>query len=315
MADENSTPPPAPKADRQVIWLAVFGMLSLLLLALAALGMAFLTGKNAQTPQPSISVVNASNNAPSTGSGPAAPEKETPKGRPERPPQPEAGRQNDAQRSPAQALPGSPLERGGAGKGKREPAAQAIRADTQSPPYYATLSNSTRVQIRARGLPAGPGKLSGPVPFRVADWSSVYASVPGADTASYSYLPDVTYQSSSGKGQRLALAVSNPRKTSAVNQLRAPKGFQFLVAEIRIENLGSTNMAVEPDMFEVQDSEQVIYLPNPELLSANFPASGLAPSGSAGFTAAFLVPADASLSALLAHEPGDGLIRSPLNPR
>jgi len=135
------------------------------------------------------------------------------------------------------------------------------------------------------------------------------------DKEAYSYLPEVAYKPSSGKGQILSLSVSNPRKTSMVNALRAPKGFQFLVAEIKVKNLSKAPVTVDPDVFEIQDSDHVPYLPNPELLSADCPQAPIGPGASGGFTAAFLVPADASLVALVAHEPGDGLISSPLNPK
>ena len=310
MADE---PTIRDSKSQPMFWLAFAALFAMLLLALAALN---LVSKNANPPQ--ITITNASNNQeahPAAGPAVAA----TPASRPDK--GGEAHRMSGQVMGGADALPGPVIP---PMTGRREGASQAVRADTQSPPYYATLSPVAKVQFRVRSLPGGPAGMNGPVPFRVRAWTSgpdgrvagVQASVPeGGDQAAYSYLPEVAYQPSAAKGPVLQVKLANPRKTSLVNALRAPFGFQFFVAEITAGNVGAEAIRLEPDMFEIQDSDHVPYLPNPELLSADFPQGPLGSQASARFTAAFLVPADASLVALVAREPGDGLISSPLTPR
>jgi hypothetical protein len=316
MADEEpSTVKSAPQVERQVLWLAIIGMAALLLLALAALGMAFFLGRN----QPLISITAGNNSQTSSSMAPAPPPATPPPAaRPDKGGEPGAHRMSGAIAVGPDILPDAL-----ALQDKRE-AAPPLRADTQSPPYYSTLSPVAKVLLRVRLLPNGPQGLRGPVPFRMHEWqpgsdgrvASVEASVPGAgpsdDQELYSFLPEVDYKSSAGKGHILSLKVGHPRKTSLVNALRAPKGFQFLVAEIRAGNLSQEPISLDPDMFEVQDSDHVPYLVNPELLSADFPQAPIAPGEAGTFIAAFLVPSDASLQALVAREPGDGLISSPL---
>lgn len=327
MADEPpNTSNSAPKVDRQVLWLAIAGMAGLLILALAALGMAFFLGRN----QPLIAI-NAGNNSQttsSTNSSPAAAGASggtsQPQWRPDRSGDAEAHRMTGQMVGAPEMLPGA-LATPTAVAGKREGAALSIRVDTQSPPYYTTLSPVAKVLFRVRMMPEGPSHLNGPVPFRVRPWqpapdgrvASVEASIPSVneDQNLYSFLPEVTYKASSGKGKILLVDISNIRKTSMVNDLRAPKGFQFLVAEIHARNVSKNPFTLDPDMFEIQDVDHVPYLVNPELLSADFPQTPIAPGQSGNFTASFLVPADASLVSLVAREPGDGLIASPLNPQ
>jgi hypothetical protein len=323
MADEQpDSSNSAPKVDRQVLWLAIAGMSGLLILAIAALGMAFFLGRN----QPLISITagnnsqtsssNTLNPAPSPGAAPTP----QPQLRPDHGVEAEAHRMNGQITGAPNVLPGA-----FAVSGTRGEAPLTTRADTQSPPYYTTLSPVAKVQFRVRVMPVGPSQLQGPVPFRTHPWQTdadghvagVEATVPGADSDqdSYSFLPEVSYKASSGKGKVLSVSISNPRKTSMVNDLRAPKGFQFLVTDIRALNISSAPFTLDPDMFEIQDSDKVPYLVNPELLSADFPQSPIAPGQAGSFTASFLVPADASLVAFVAREPGDGLISSPLRPQ
>ena len=321
MADEaQNAPTPDPKAPQPMFWLAFAALFSMLLLAVVALT---LVSKNSGAPQ--ISITNASNNKEEhvAVAPPAAPSAPSPAWRPDRGTDPDAHRMSGQMVGAPEMLPGA-LATPTIVAGKREGASQAIRADTQSPPYYSTLSPAVKVQFRVRGLPGGPSGLNGPVPFRVHAWvaqpdgrvPAVEASVPQAEnTEAYSYLPEIAYKPSMGRGAILGVSISNPRKTSVVNTLRAPKGFQFLVAEIQAKNLSKAPISIEPDMFEIQDSDKVPYLPNPELISADFPQAPIAPQKAGKFTAAFLVPADASLVALVAREPGDGLISSPLNPK
>lgn len=311
------------KAPQPMFWLAFAALFGMLLLAIVALMMA---SKNSSVPQ--ITITNASNNKeerpvmpqPVQVAAPAAP---TPIGRPDKSVDPDAHRMSGQMAGAPQQLPGA-LATPTIVAGRRDGAALPVRADPNSPPYYATLSPSSHVKFRLRGLPGGPSHLNGPVPFRVHAWeagtdgrvSAVEASVPGSeDPERYSYLPETKYRASKGRGRLMGITVSRARKTSVVNDLRAPKGFQFLVADISAKNLSKDDFSVDPDMFEIQDSDRVPYLPNPELLSADFPQSPIAPQASGKFTAAFLVPADASLTALVAREPGDGLISSPLNPQ
>lgn len=316
MADEqqpasNAVPS---QAMGQAFWLAVAGMICLLVLAVAALLMAFLMGRD-QPGAPSVTITNNSNNveAQNSPSLPAA----TP-GPVNRPAKPADASRNSEQMAGAPAfLPGPTGDK----KTLRENAAQVIRADTQSPPYYSTLTPVSKVHLRI--APDGPTGLRGPMPFRVRHFNpgadgrvaSVSAGVPVAGQEdAYSFLPDVVYRPSAAKGAGLSVEVHNPRKTSTVNDLRAPKGFQFFVAELRTSNGGETAIPFEQDMFEIRDAEQVVYLPNPELLGQGFPAA-LAPGGKANFMTAYLVPADAGLSSLVTTEPGGALLTSPLTPR
>jgi hypothetical protein len=311
MADE---PTIRESKNQPIFWLAFAALFSLLFLAVAALTL--MSKNSGSAPINNNYVTNQLPAAPSPISavGPPAPASRPDKGG-------EAHRMSGQVMGGSDALPGPVIP---PMTGRREGASQAVRADTQSPPFYATLSPAAKVQFRVRGLPGGPAGMNGPVPFRVRAWTSgpdgrvagVQASVPeGEDQAAYSYLPEVAYQPSSAKGPILQIKLSNPRKTSLVNALRAPAGFQFFVAEISATNVGADPIRLDPDMLEIQDSDRVPYLPNPELLSADFPQGPLGSQASARFTAAFLVPADASLVALVAREPGDGLISSPLTPR
>jgi hypothetical protein len=324
MAEESgNNPNPQPKAESQLLWMAVFGMGSLLMLALAALGMAFFLSR---TPQPqaaspaSPQVVNNNYIGSQAAEGGAqVPATPGPSLRPDKPGA--ANRVNGSVPGPAGELPGNyvPVE---PSRGRRDDAPMPLRVN--SPPYYATVSFPANVRFRIRVLPSGPGKLSGAVPFRVRAWqpgadgrvAGVEASVPNQEDAeNFSYLPEVAYKASNANGQLMSVEIRNPRKSSVVNDLRAPKGFQFFVAEITVKNLSNAPLKLDGDMFEIQDSDHVPYLPNPELLGANFPSAPLASSSQADFMAAFLVPADTNLSALVAREPGDGLISSPLNPQ
>ena len=75
------------------------------------------------------------------------------------------------------------------------------------------------------------------MPFRVREYqaaadgrvASVVAQEPVAGQEdNYSFLPDVSFKASKAKAKGLAVDVNGVRKTSVVNSLRAPKGFQFL---------------------------------------------------------------------------------------
>jgi hypothetical protein len=186
----------------------------------------------------------------------------------------------------------------------------------QAAPYYATLSPVAKVQFRVRGLPAGPANMKGPVPFRVRQYqaaadgrvAAVYADKPAAGQknadAAYSFLPDKVFSPSASKGKGFSVNVVAPRKSSMVNGLRAPKGFQFFVAELLVDNFGSQPLSLDPDAFEVRDSEALGYPGAPELLGATFPRQPMPGGAKANFQVAFLVPADVSLVALVTTEPG-----------
>ncbi len=306
MADESPTS--NQDASRHTFWLAVAGMACLLLLALAALGMSFFLGRN-QSPAVTVSQVNNANQGGTpAATAPAA------LNRPDKPSETAASR--SAQVQGTVKLPGA------GDKTVREGAALSVRADTQSPPFYSTLTPASKVHLRV--APQGPTGLSGAVPFRVRQFQpgpdgrvpGVLAAVPPAgQEAQYSFLPDVTFLPAASKGARLSIEISGPRKTSTVNELRAPKGFQFFVAEIRASNLGDAEIPFQPDMFEIRDSEQVAYLPNPELLGQGFPARALAAGASASFMTATLVPDDAALALLAALEPGGAVLTLPLAPK
>jgi hypothetical protein len=317
MAEDSSSPNPGSRVDRHVVWVAVVGMAGLLILSLAALGMAFFLGRS----QPLINITAGNNSeAGASGMQTTAALSPQPAQRPDQASNAPQGSRLSGQfplnvRSLPNALDQSP---------ERSDDGLPTRADTQSPPFYSTVSPVAKVYFRVRPMPDGPGGLKGPIPFRVHEWqpdaqgnvATVAASVPtgASDQEQFSYLPEVDYKTSSGKGKVLSVHLMNPRKVSVVNELRAPKGFQFLVAQIQVGNISKSPYQLDPGIFEIQDSDHVPYLLNPELLSSDFPQAPLDPGKSAMFTASFLVPADASLSSLASHEPGDGLVFSPLNP-
>ena len=270
-------------------------MSCLLLLALAALATAFLLGRN----QPLIAINNGSNNQG------ALPAQET---RPVTNSSPASGIVSSANRAPAAVN------------------RMAAPSGAQVPAYYATLNPVSKVQFRVRGLPGGPVNMKGPVPFRMRQYQAaadgrvvtVYADKPvvgqkDAD-AVYSFLPDVSFSPSASKGKGISVNVVAPRKSAMVNGLRAPKGYQFLVAELLVSNFGSESLALDPEAFEVRDKEDISYLVNPELLGAGFPRQPLPGGAQASFQIAFLVPADATLVSLVTTEPDGAEQISALHP-
>jgi hypothetical protein len=329
MADElHTSQSPSPRAEspapQAMFWLACAAMFGMLVLA--ALALIILSRNSGQAPAPvPITISNIGNTLQEHPASPAPMPEPAPAWRPDRASEPDAHRMSGQMVGAPQMLPGA-LATPTPVSGTREDAAKVIRADTQAPPFYSTLSPVAKVMFRVRGLPGGLTGLKGPIPFRIHEWqpmpdgrvAAVEASVPQSaapDEAQYSYLPEFDYKSSSGKGKILGITLNNPRKNSVVNELRAPKGYQFLVADIAAKNLSHDPISLDPDMFEIQDSDHIPYLPNPELLSADFPQAPIQPQKTGSFTVAFLVPADASLVSFVAREPGDGLISSPLNPR
>ncbi len=304
---ENSMPNSAAPADTRVVWLAAAGMICLLLLAVVSLIVAFMLQKSVV---PAAAPVTTAQSAPininidSNNQGPLAkvePVKPDPMLRPDK--SSEKGSRLSGQVS---AAPAGPLP----GKSQSQPTRAEKPSDASG-----TLPIG-KVYIRVRSPINQPTGIKGTVPFHVGPdgRANIYAAVPqGGDEASFSYLPDVVYRpSSSNQGQSMSLRVSSPRKTSAIGQLRAPSGFQFFTADVEVSNGGSQGLLLEADLFEVRDADHVPYLPNTELLAASFP-SRLAAGSQASFHAAFLVPANAHLTALLAREPGDGLISAPLS--
>ena len=81
-----------------------------------------------------------------------------------------------------------------------------------------------------------------------------------------------------------------------------------------MHNLAKAALSLDPDTFEVRDSEDMRYLANPELLSATFPQQPMPGGSQASFEIAFLVPADASLASLATLQPGGAPLISTLNP-
>src|SRR5258708_3163473 len=151
------------QAPQAMFWLAFAALFGMLLLAGFSLMM---VSKNSSAPQ--ITITNASNNKEELPVPPLAPAPASPAWRPDRASEGEAHRMSGQMVGAPQSLPGA-LATPTMTAGKREGASQAIRADTQSPPY-ATLGSATKVQFRLRGMPGGPSGLNGPIPFRVHEW-------------------------------------------------------------------------------------------------------------------------------------------------
>jgi hypothetical protein len=304
---EDSSSSSVNRPDRQVVWLAVAAMACLLLLALAALGMAFFLNHSQPSINNSTTITSLEKTQPAPAASPA------PLERPQRP--------GDAAQAPASRM-SQPLT-GVPDKLPDGSSQQPVRAD--KPPHYETLLPATKVLFRVREQPDGPQNMRGPVPFRVRAYmpaadgtvADVAASKPqGGDEDQYSYLPDQAFKPSSAKSGGISVEVLNPRKSSVVNDLRAPKDFQFLVAELRVKNLGKKPLNLDPDAFEVRDDQDLRYLANPELLSSSFPQQPMDPGEKASFQIAFLVPADAPLSSLATtSQAGESPLLSPLQVR
>lgn len=197
------------------------------------------------------------------------------------------------------------------------------RADPSSPPFSKLSSNAPRVYLRLQAAPIGAGSTQGPLPMPVrystdaqGRVGGIYASVPGggADEAAFSYLPDKVFADARVQAAALELSLSELRKTSTWGPYRAPKDFQFFAVKVAARNPGRAPLQFNADDFEVRDSDGLRYLPTKELLDRFF-AGSLAPSGSASFEVAFLVPAEAPLSALQARVPGGGVVQAKLNAR
>lgn len=200
------------------------------------------------------------------------------------------------------------------------------RADPPSPPSPALQPtvDPKRVNYRERADPdmIYKGQKPLPMPVRYSPDSKVKAleafaapdpAVP--DPQRFSYAPDVAFAESGIRGQSLDLQLSSPRKTSTVNGLRAPKGFQFFTAKLRILNQGAQPVVLRVDDLEIHDAEGVGYLANPELVMGALPEPSLTAGAEAQVELSFLVSDSVPLKELAVQEAPGQMALVPLQAR
>lgn len=184
------------------------------------------------------------------------------------------------------------------------------RADAQGGPAAgaALPAPDQKVFLRVRGdaAPTHPG--GGPLPMPVrADAQGRVAGVYASRQAANAPLPpDRPYADSGASGARWDLEMLQPRSTQALQGFRAPQGFSFFTARLRVRNRSAQPQALDLGAFEVRDSGGAVYLANPEL-SGPLPGQ-MGPGQQAEAGISFLVSDASPLSALALRDEGAAVL-------
>ena len=297
---------PRPKMGQEFWALIALGIAALICVTLLGVAMAFLLRGNSV---PNISVGNVNTAPAPVVAAPVAPVAPSGIQRPSEPAKPKDERASAMDRTQP-ALPGvlaTPTPPGG----QRQIAVN--RADPPSPPSPSPqpTADARRVFFRMR---ADPNSLYGgqkplPMPVRYSPdlhgkVSEVYAARDGAQTDAerFSYAPDVAFAESGVRGVALDIQLSNPRKTASVDGFRAPKGFQFFTAKVRVSNQGSQPVVLKVDDLEIHDADGLHYLANPELVVGEWPSPSLAAGAEVQAEMSFLVPESSPLKEMAVQE-------------
>ncbi len=307
MADPQNSPttesPSRPKAGQEFWALAALGSAALICLSLLAVALAVvLRGNSGGTAAPVQNIANIGTTAPNPGVNAGGIQ------RPAEPTKPQSERASAMDRTQP-ALPGvvaTVTPQGGLRK------MALTRADPPSPPSPSILPTpdprKVFFRVRADAASLYQGQKALPMPIRYAPdahgkVAEVFASHEPAKTdPRFSYAPDVAFTESGVRGHSLDLQLTQPRKTSSVDGFRAPQGFQFFTAKLRMGNQGAQPVAVRVDDLEVHDADGVRYLVNPELVVGAWPAPALAPKAEALVEVSFLVPESSPLKELAVQE-------------
>jgi len=221
--------------------------------------------------------------------------------RPSEPAKPQANR-SSAQDKVQPALPGV-VATPTVVAGKREK--QLVRAETASvpAPSFPTPVVSTKYKQRGDAPNLYTGDRALPMPIRFSAEAQekaqpaqvVFSKAPEPEAAA---LPaDQLYGESGINAGSLDVQLTHARKTMVGGAYRAPEGFWFFTADVKVENKSNAAVNVAPLNFELHDGEGARSMGLPEW-SSGLPEGPLLPGASASGTLSFLVYDDVELKEL-----------------